>query len=395
MPPRCSTPSSAGRGRPVDGVTLSRGVSAGRLAMYSRNRLKLGLFGPNCSSGLAVTKVSERWSGSWRDNLALAQMVDEAGIEFILPVGRWKGYGGETDPSAETFETVTWATGLLTATQRLTVFGTVHAPLIHPVYAAKMFVTADHASEGRFGLNVVCGWNQDEFDMFGAQQREHDERYAYGSEWLEIVMRLWEDDAPFDYRGEFFQLKHVQALPKPYGGSRPLIMNAGASPAGKAFAVRHADDLFTRIYSLEQSVDEVRAILDQARALDRTINVCSSVNVVCRPTTREAEEYYRYFADEMADWDAIANRSGVALKHGFQSEQYEKYHADRVRQAAGYGGYPVLGDPDRVADELAKISAIGFAGLALGFVNYLDEFPYFRDEVLPRLERLGVRMPAS
>ena len=56
---------------------------------------------------------------------------------------------------ATTYETVNWASGLLAATKRLTVFGTVHAPLIHPVIAAKEFVTADHIGEGRFGLNVV------------------------------------------------------------------------------------------------------------------------------------------------------------------------------------------------------------------------------------------------
>ena len=53
-----------------------------RIAMYNANRLKIGLFGPNCSSGRAVTTVPERWSGSWEDNLALARMADEAGIDF-------------------------------------------------------------------------------------------------------------------------------------------------------------------------------------------------------------------------------------------------------------------------------------------------------------------------
>jgi alkanesulfonate monooxygenase SsuD/methylene tetrahydromethanopterin reductase-like flavin-dependent oxidoreductase (luciferase family) len=366
-------------------------AAAGRLSMYSRNRLKLGMFGSNCSSGLAATKVPERWSGSWADNLKLARMLDDAGIEFLLPVGRWKGYGGETDPESATFETVTWATGLLTATRHITVFGTVHAPLIHPVYAAKMFVTADHASEGRFGLNIVCGWNQDEFDMFGAQQREHDERYAYGAEWLAIVNRLWTEEAPFDVDGAFFHLKGVQAHPKPYGGTRPLIMNAGASPAGKAFAIGHADDLFTRLYSLEDAVDTVRTIEAQAAAAGRTISVFTAVNVVCRPTAREAEEYYRYFAEEMGDWQAVANRTGTARVHGFQSQKYEDYAADHIRQAAGYGSYPCVGDPDRVAAELAKVSAVGFAGTAIGLVNYNDEFPFFRDEVLPRLERLGLR----
>jgi len=43
--------------------------------------------------------------------------------------------------------------------------------LVHPVFAAKQFVTVDHVSRGRFGVNVVCGWNQDEFDMFGVSQR--------------------------------------------------------------------------------------------------------------------------------------------------------------------------------------------------------------------------------
>jgi hypothetical protein len=112
-----------------------------RLAMYSGNALKLGLFGVNCSSGRSATKVPERWSASWADCLALSRMAEDAGIDFMLPVGRWKGYGGDTDMHGETLETITWATGLLAATSRITVFGTVHAPLFHPIIAAKQCVT--------------------------------------------------------------------------------------------------------------------------------------------------------------------------------------------------------------------------------------------------------------
>ena len=64
---------------------------------------------------------------------------------------------------------MTWACGLLAKTERLTVFGTVHAPLFPPLIAAKQFVTADHIGEGRFGLNLVCGWNEGELEMFGAE----------------------------------------------------------------------------------------------------------------------------------------------------------------------------------------------------------------------------------
>src|SRR5579864_656703 len=142
-------------------ASLTRdGSLAARRAMHSNNKLQIGLFGPNCSSGRAVTLVPERWSGNWPDNKRLAQMSDEAGIDFLLPIGRWKGYGGDTDYQGTTLETITWATGLLGATRRITVFGTVHALIFNPVVAAKEMVTADHIGEGRFGLNIVVGWNE-------------------------------------------------------------------------------------------------------------------------------------------------------------------------------------------------------------------------------------------
>jgi hypothetical protein len=100
-----------------------------RYAMYNNNAFKLGLFGANCSSGRAITKVPERWSGSWSDNLALARMADEAGLDFLLPIGRWKGYGGETNYQGETYETVTWATGLLAAVAGTRASSRCSAPL--------------------------------------------------------------------------------------------------------------------------------------------------------------------------------------------------------------------------------------------------------------------------
>ena len=126
-----------------------------RIAMYNDNALKIGLFGANCSSGRSATTVPERWSASWEDCLALAKLGDEAGLDFMLPIARWKGYGGETDFHGASLETITWAVGLLCATKKMTVFGTVHAPLFHPLIAAKEFVTADHIGQGRVGVNIV------------------------------------------------------------------------------------------------------------------------------------------------------------------------------------------------------------------------------------------------
>src|ERR1700691_2993847 len=149
-----------------------------RFAMYNGNALKIGLFGANCSSGRSATKVPERWSASWPDCLALARLAEARGIDFMLPIARWKGYGGETDFHGCSLETMTWAAGLLAATERIMVFGTVHAPLFNPLIAAKEFVTADHIGQGRFGLNLVVGWTEGELEMFGVDQREHADRYV-------------------------------------------------------------------------------------------------------------------------------------------------------------------------------------------------------------------------
>ncbi len=363
----------------------------GRFALYSRNKLKLGLFGANCSSGRAVTTVPERWSGSWPDCQRLARMADEVGIEFMLPVGRWKGYGGDTDYQGETLETVTWAAGLLAATRHLTVFGTVHAPLIHPVIAAKQFVTADHSGEGRFGLNVVCGWNEDEFTMFGATMREHDARYEHAQEWLDAVKLCWSDREEFDFPGQYVRLRQVRAKPKPFGGGRPVVMNAGASAAGQAFAIRNCDALFSMTPKgrLEEFAAHVRGV--KARAGGREREVYTVAVVTCRPSTREAEEYYRHCVIDHADWAAVDR---IMAMRGVTRERFpDDFEERRLHQANGMGGMPVVGDPDFVAGELAKLAATGARGIALSFVNYLDELPYFAQEVLPRLVRMGLRDP--
>jgi alkanesulfonate monooxygenase SsuD/methylene tetrahydromethanopterin reductase-like flavin-dependent oxidoreductase (luciferase family) len=363
-----------------------------RMAMNTGNALKIGLFGSNCSSGRAVTRVPERWSGSWQDNLALARMADDAGIEFILPVGRWKGYGGDTDYMGTTLETITWATGLLASTSRLVAFGTVHAPLFHPLIAAKQFVTADRVGRGRFGLNIVVGWNEDEFQMFGVTQREHEQRYEYAREWLDAVKLAWGPEQDFDCDGRFIKLKSVRARPKPYGGSRPLIMNAGASPTGRAFAIKNCDAFFTQASrtSMDETRARVSAAKDEAAAQGKALDVYAVGVVTCRPTRKEAEEYYHYATIENADWSAV---DGILGKKNISPATVgaDEFQRQRHHYAHGLGGLLMVGDPDDIAGQLADLSRAGLRGIGFSFVNYLRELPYFCAEVLPRLERLGVR----
>ncbi len=362
--------------------------------IFNTNRLKLGLFSPNCSGGMAVTKVAERWDNSWANNIALARMADDAGFEFLLPIARWIGYGGETDFHGNVLETITWATGLLALTKRITVFATVHTAFLHPFVAAKQLATADQLGRGRLGLNVVAGWNKPEYDAFGAQlPAAHADRYALAQEWFDYVRRVWNHEGAFDWDGRFFQGKGIAALPHPFDGDLP-IMNAAGSGEGRAFAVRNADFLFMIAVDLAQSKTEVAAIHEAARATGRDTGAFTLSHVVCRPTVREAEEYLHWYAEENADWGAVDNLMTLQGLHA-QSFPAEALRTMRGRFAAGHGTYPLIGDPDGIAAELGRIVEAGFAGTTLSFVDYVRELPFFLDEVVPRLERMGLRVPVT
>jgi alkanesulfonate monooxygenase SsuD/methylene tetrahydromethanopterin reductase-like flavin-dependent oxidoreductase (luciferase family) len=373
-------------------------MTARNVILRNPDSLKLGLFGANCSSARSYIIAPERWETTWENNVRLAQMADEAGLECMVPIARWKGYGGEGDPNGTSWESITWACGLLAATRRINVFATVHVPLNPPILAAKQMVTADHIGRGRFGVNVVCGWNEDEFQMFGVTKEGHEARYEQGAEWWTIIKRIWAGDGPFDFLGEHYQLRGAGGSPLPFGGEAPLMMNAGSSPAGREFAIRYSDMHFDGVRSLEESAVRVRDEKRRTRADGRDLQLWTPIGVICRPTQREADEFMHYII-EHADMGAIGHLADMHRRDARDRTDREgelRYEGGGPieRRVLARGAYCAIGDAGHVADELGRLRQAGFDGVVLNFVNYLDEFPYFAQEVLPRLERLGVRQPA-
>jgi alkanesulfonate monooxygenase SsuD/methylene tetrahydromethanopterin reductase-like flavin-dependent oxidoreductase (luciferase family) len=359
-------------------------------AFLSGDHFKLGTFSTNCSSGMTVTKVDERWDNSWDNNLRLAKMLDAAGIDFMLPIARWIGYGGATDFHHNVLETMTWATALLASTERLTVFATMHTAANHPVVVAKQIATADQVGKGRIGLNIVAGWNRPEYEALGLTlPDDHETRYGYAQEWFDVVQKLWTSEEAFDWAGEYWTLKNVLGAPRPVDG-RPPILNAAGSGQGRDFATRNADYLFTPAIDLERSKSEVQEIKDQAAAKGRKVGVLTFSHVCCRPTEKEAQEYHHWYAQENADWEATDNLVNLQFANA-QSFPHDLLALIRDRMAAGHGGFPLIGTPDQVADGIEQLAQAGFAGSTLSFLDYAEEFPYFRDEVLPRLAAKGLR----
>lgn len=355
--------------------------------MRGPNAFKLGVFSMNSDGGLTLTKVPERWPATWDDVVAAAQMADRAGFEFLLPIARWKGFGGEMNSREWSFETFTFAAGLAAVTQRIAVFSTVHVPMVHPVFAAKALATVDHISGGRSGLNIVCGWNPEEFDLFGLSMIE--DRYAQGLEWFEVISRIYAGET-FDFDGAFYKLKGVSGKPAPVQRPRPVTLNAAFSPPGRDFAAKAADYLFTTFTEIEKGRDHIADMTARAGAQGREVGVYTTCHVVCRPSQAEAEAYYEHYATTMQDTDSVDKYMGAKEKFS-GSHDADAYRLHRKRFAGGAGTYPLVGTPEHIAAEMVRMHQAGFAGTTVSFVNFKDELPFFIERVLPLLREAGLR----
>jgi alkanesulfonate monooxygenase SsuD/methylene tetrahydromethanopterin reductase-like flavin-dependent oxidoreductase (luciferase family) len=368
--------------------------------LFNANRFKLGIFSANCDGGLTMSLAPERWKANWDDIVAMTRIADDAGLEFILPVAKWRGYQGKANIYGRSFETLTHGAALGAVTKRIAIFSTVHVPLVTPAFGAKAIATIDHVTHGRAGLNIVCGWNQAEFDLHGVTIDQHT-RYDHGLEWFQIWSKLLEGGPEFDWDGRFFKrLRNLKTDPVSVQRPRPPVMSAGFSPRGRDFAARAADVLFLNVTELDQ-VPGLLADVDRHMARhDRSIRVFTMGHVVCRPTRAEAEDYFHYFAEEMADVEGqdyyrrnrgatVQGEAGAAIARPFENRFTR---GTGRRYAGGYpGAFPFVGSPDDIAEEMARMSATGLAGCTVAFVDYLKEIPYFVQEVVPRLERLGLR----
>ncbi|MDB6000708.1 MAG: class flavin-dependent oxidoreductase, partial [Rhizobacter sp.] len=186
---------------------------------------------------------------------------------------------------------------------------------------------------------------------------------------------------------KYFTLKKVYGNPKP--GVMPPIFNAAGSGIGRDFASRNADFLFTPAIDLARSKDEVAELKTQAQAKGRSVDVLTFAHVVCRPTEAEAKAYWQHILDHV-DWPATDNLVRLQFAHA-QSFPHDLLALIRERMAVGHGGFPLVGTPEQVADGIVALRDAGFRGTTLSFVDYVAEFPYFRDEVLPLLEARGLR----
>jgi dimethylsulfone monooxygenase len=362
--------------------------------LRSDSALKIGIFCLNIGGGASMSKANTG-TLSWDFNKRLAQQADEAGWDFLLPLGRWRGLGGETNPNGQQFEGLTWAAGISAVTENISVLSTVHVPLIPPLFAAKQAATIDRISNGRFAMNIVAGWNGAEFAMFGIKQRPHDERYDAADEWLTVMERVWAENADPNFAGQYYAIEDGYLEPKPVQQPRPLIISAGQSGRGMEFALKRADFIFVG----GQHMEELRQRCGQIEETKQTLGgsstqILSHSPVVVADSDAEAQRYYDWCVDDMGDYQAAEGLARGMISGGNQSLEIppEKLHAVARALISGWAGMPLVGTAEKVAHDLVEMHRAGANGVALSWFDYEEGLGRFNAEVLPLLREAGVHL---
>jgi FMNH2-dependent dimethyl sulfone monooxygenase len=373
--------------------------------------MELGFFAWNLACGMTASKAvlsdPDRLRNFWHWDTALHmnQQAERMGYEYQVPFARWQGYGGPSGYNDDSLDFLAAAASLAPVTSRLALFSTAHVTYkFHPVHVAKMGATIDFISKGRWGLNVVTGaGNQLENGMFGQKGWEHDEAYEVADEFVTLMKWLWASDEPIDFEGRYFQSYHSIIGPKPVRRPRPILMNAGNSEVGMAFAARHCDWAFLTGRTLEEYGQMVNKVHSLAAGYGRHIRPATMCYIIMAETDERAQDIVRWVEDEV-DRDAIntfifnissdpnhsfSQRYGASLDpndewSGLGREMFLRY-------AMGLGAWKLYGSPETVAERIRGLHEAGIESILTAFFDPVRGLHQMEDEVIPLLRKMGLR----
>jgi dimethylsulfone monooxygenase len=367
------------------------------LARVIRQPMMLGLFLPTQTGGFSQSTLprATRWDFEYNKTLTLT--AERYGFDFVFGLQQWLpkgGFGGDSHYRENFLDPFISTVALAPVTTRIITISTVHVLYgnWHPLHLARFAATADHISGGRFGLNIVTGYDATEPRMFGMDRIEHDARYDRADEFSSIMEQLWagEDNVTFD--GHFYKLEGAYVSPRPLY-NRPILVSASASKVGFDYAARHSDIVFTSSPAGAIFENAIKALPSHATSIrasyadtGRTGKIIIFPLIICKPTRAEALAY-RDAIVEHADLDSI--RGYTARHSGGDAKGWAKHvPADRI-----LGGHiQIVGSPEDVAEQIQQLHDAGIDGIQIGFYDYAPELDFFAKNVLPLLERRKLRV---
>ncbi|KMQ06817.1 LLM class flavin-dependent oxidoreductase [Bacillus thuringiensis] len=285
--------------------------------------------------------------------------------------------------SAPSLEAWTTAAALAAVTDKLEIMTAVRPGFHNPAVTAKMAANIDQLSNGRFTLNVVSAWWEEEARQYGGVFTAHDERYDRTEEFVTILKGLWKEEE-FSYKGNFYELHDTHLSPKPVQKQGIKLYAGGESERGKEVIVNHADAYVMHGGTVEEVSVKIEDMKNRRKKVteEPLQSFGLAAYVICRDTEEEAVEEWRRITDVKDD----------ALGYAGYQDFISKSHLEQQVKLNDYsvsnrGLRPnLIGTPEQIAERILAFEKVGVTLLLLQFSPQLEEMKRFSEKVMPLVE---------
>jgi pyrimidine oxygenase len=344
--------------------------------------MDFGVFIPIGNNGWIISESSPQYKPSFELNKTIVQKAEAYGFSFALSMVKLRGFGGSTEFWDHNLESFTLMAGLAAVTDKIRLYASVALLTLPPAMVARMATTIDDISNGRFGINIVTGWNKGEYEQMGLWPGDQyfGERYDYGEEYVTIMRELWTEGRS-DLKGKYFQMDDCLLSPQPSGDVK--IVCAGQSERGMRFTAEYGDYNFViGGGGVEGLAAANRQLLAAAAKSGRPVGSYPLYTVIIDDTDEAAAAKVQRYRDG-ADLGALAYMSGQA---GMDTSGATAAKIAEMKGAMFLNIEVIAGSPATVAERIDAIAAVeGTAGIMLIFDDFVEGIDRFGAEVMPKL----------
>jgi pyrimidine oxygenase len=348
--------------------------------------MQLGVFIPIGNNGWLISTTSPQYKPSFDLNRTIVDQAERFGFDFALSMIKLHGFGGPSGFWDYNLESFTLMAGLAAVTTRIQLFATCAVLTMPPPIAARMAVTIDSISHGRFGVNIISGWQRREYTQMGIWPgaEHYRRRYDYCAEYVTIMQQLWETGQS-DFKGDFFQMDDCRCLPMPT--AKIPIICAAQSDNGTRYAAQYADYNFCGSGGVNQPTRVAPSVARLVAATAETGRHCGALilQMIIADETDDAAmakwEHYKAGVDH----EALAYRDAQAE----DDPNTDPYSQPNKRRTLGIDKLPTnqgllvgsYASVARMLDELAEVP--GVQGVMLTFDDFVIGMEQFGTRILP------------